>query len=284
MVLVAHPVEVLRAFKAQDTPILMAAERGCWPQKYCTGMASVQYSLQSERSAATFRYLNSGCYMGYVWALKTMLREVLAWPVYEDQDSTTFYFLAHQHDARPLIRLDTQAVVFLCLTLVRVDELVLESGVGMNGVGRRWKHVTTGNAPLVLHGNGEDGIELLMSLLVRSEPALPLRLEGWQKNISAPTKSGYAFWMLEDPDQFAPRHLQPVDLVSFWYQQGSVALNSRNLHRAAACYSTAYEIFVAHLPSGAFTSSQAAAINQGLTVVRDTLMPMIDGLSQSPAP
>jgi hypothetical protein len=76
-------------------PALLPAssQRGCWPNKYCSHMASVEYPNKESVAANVakypsyyqYPYLNSGVGLGYAWALERTFSRILKHPVFEEQ-------------------------------------------------------------------------------------------------------------------------------------------------------------------------------------------------------
>jgi len=138
----AHDIRIMGAREAImaryfqfGSKIVFAAEKNCWPQK----------ALESQyRTSGTYKYLNSGGFIGEVGALKTFIDESFqnVCGATDDQVFYTNLFLKFQTD-RARVQLDTRCTIFQCLHLAMedIDQEALENTV-------------TGTSPLIWHSNG----------------------------------------------------------------------------------------------------------------------------------
>jgi hypothetical protein len=273
----APAAAVAEAFRAFRSPIVYGAERGCWPYKYCTHMASVEYPERGElkRRGVFYPYLNSGVGVGYAWALERAFSSLLAHPVFEEQDAVTRLYLEEQRGItfNPLIALDTRAVISQQLTLLREGELRFDrAAVG------RWANVVTGSRPLVLHGNGLDGIARLLAL-VRNSPApsdwppFYVNHSGWAKSNASKWSNGAPGvgeagpFLSETPERFDPTWLPAVDRLSYWYNQGSMAMRAGRFDLALPSIHRAYTLFLDEHEQ--LDAPQRQGILKALNAVRD---------------
>ena len=131
--------EIMARFWEFGSKIVFAAEKNCWPQK----ALETQYRTHGIQSI-TYKYLNSGGFIGEVGALKTFIDESFQ-NVSGATDDQVFYtnlYLKYQTD-RTRVHLDTRCTIFQCLHLAieDIDQETLTNTV-------------TGTQPLVWHSNG----------------------------------------------------------------------------------------------------------------------------------
>jgi hypothetical protein len=161
---------ILGKFRAFEAPIVFSAEKGCWPdphlkarypQPESRAMAPQDATLRRLRPTppleTPFRYLNSGGYMGYAGAIRSVLAELEAPDEDDDQRLFTHYFLEH----RETVGLDHESTIFQTLHHVDPDDLTVERGNPVRVRGR-----LTPTETCVLHGNG-DGRGTLATLVAR---------------------------------------------------------------------------------------------------------------------
>lgn len=113
--------------------VLFAAEKTCWPNK--------EIDELFEDTEFGYNYLNSGCFIGKVRALRKLLKE----DIENIQDDQAYYqniFLNTD-----LIELDSQCLIFQCVAGAMQDILYENNGVYIY-------NNATGTVPFVLHGNG----------------------------------------------------------------------------------------------------------------------------------
>eukprot|EP00747_Dinoflagellata_sp_TGD_P207512 gnl/TRDRNA2_/TRDRNA2_81077_c0_seq1.p1 gnl/TRDRNA2_/TRDRNA2_81077_c0~~gnl/TRDRNA2_/TRDRNA2_81077_c0_seq1.p1 ORF type:complete len:378 (+),score=62.68 gnl/TRDRNA2_/TRDRNA2_81077_c0_seq1:70-1203(+) len=149
VLLVGNETEIMTKFtdmeKRTGKHIVFTSERHCFPTEVC-GDPSVNYP----EADTSWRYLNSGVFMGRVGALRLVLKtnsmpELEGITLYEDHDQAWYqrYFLKYDE-----ITLDTECELF-CST-VGVDPK--EHGIAVhNG---RFINVETGQQPAVVHFPG----------------------------------------------------------------------------------------------------------------------------------
>jgi hypothetical protein len=134
--------ELLSDFLALQAPFVIAAEKNCYPFR--------ELKEKYAQSASPFGYLNSGGYIGYVWAVKKTLARLLdlcvsrPYPYQNEDDQGLFTrdYLEHPDE----YHLDRESKIFLCLAKVTDDEVVIDPKTGVFCV-------PTGSYPGILHAN-----------------------------------------------------------------------------------------------------------------------------------
>ena len=122
----------LSRFRYYDTDILFAAEKTCWPDP---GLAD------KFTGDTPYKYLNSGCYIGYA----KYLREFFSEDITDSEDDQLYMqrrFLSTNLD----VQLDSKNEIFTCLN---GTEEFLECNFGKRLINRE-----TSTDPIFLHGNG----------------------------------------------------------------------------------------------------------------------------------
>ena len=139
--------QVLEKYKKFNMPIVVSAEKMCWPDK---DRASQYNTLQE-----AFPYLNSGGYIGTVKALKTVFENYNNEKIVDDQRFWTDMYFKY----KDLIVLDTKAEIFISLMKTDVNNYKFENSV--------FTYKETGTNPLIIHGNGwqKDKLNLFTPLL-----------------------------------------------------------------------------------------------------------------------
>ena len=150
--------ELFSRFRSFRARMVFGAEIDCWPDAHLSaaypppggpGAPRGDERIGSLRPAppfrTPFRYLNSGCYMGYAGAIRDALEELAPGQEDDDQRLFTKYFLAHSD----IVCLDHRAWLFQNLHGLPPEHLRIESGSRVRLVNR-----LTMTDPCVLHGNG----------------------------------------------------------------------------------------------------------------------------------
>ena len=137
VLVLADSETLLRTFKQMNAPIVIAAERECYPY------ADLKNAYPS--SPTSFRYINSGTYMGYASALREWLEDLNINQTECDQGQVTKHFLANRE--KNFLKLDYHCELFLPLYMVKREELVIEKETN------RLYFPTTQTRPCVLHAN-----------------------------------------------------------------------------------------------------------------------------------
>lgn len=127
---------IVERFKSFNVDVLFAAEKICWPDT----------SLQDRFTAHTdYKYLNSGCFIGYKWAIRRILNEEIS-----DSDDDQLYlqkkYLSENNPYYVKLALDNENYVFQCVSAAAEDIDVLPNNQLFNKA--------TETCPCILHGNG----------------------------------------------------------------------------------------------------------------------------------
>lgn len=132
---------ILRKFFTMKKPFVISVEKTCAPYK--------QLADQFPESPTSFRYLNSGTYIGYVWAIKDILDDLgeIKHNVRSDQGILTMHYLAHPEK----YFFDYYCELFLPVMDVKEAELLVD--VNNFAV----KCLETGRNTSIIHGNGQRG-------------------------------------------------------------------------------------------------------------------------------
>jgi hypothetical protein len=159
VLLAEHGSVMLEKFYATGTHIVFSAEPNFWPTAPDGREAS---RARFDEYDSTWRYLNSGCWIGYAWAAKLMLDDVHnslinknfepAWGL-NDQPLIQEYFLNNRHSKTCRLGFDTGPDLFCCL-ISHTDEFVIDRS--------RVRAKRTGRPISVLHANGnKENINIL---------------------------------------------------------------------------------------------------------------------------
>lgn len=133
----ASSSKILEVFKSFDTDIVFGAEIDLFPHT----LKHLESNYPTAESP--FRFLNSGCYIGYVHALKKMF----GWQDFQgrdDQEYCQMYFLEHFQSGH--IKLDTSGKLVINMSRVPWQALKIESGVV--------EFMPFNTVPCFLHFNG----------------------------------------------------------------------------------------------------------------------------------
>lgn len=127
--------EIITRFKSFECDVVFAAEKACWPHD--DDLYKKQLDIQS---LSGYSFLNSGCFIGYAWALKEITDFIE--PGEDDQQ-----FYQRQYVSRNWnIKLDHEAYIFTCLAGTSHYTSIKENGQLLNS--------ETHCCPSILHGNG----------------------------------------------------------------------------------------------------------------------------------
>ena len=163
--------ELARRFRDSDADVIFNGEVVFFPEDNPRPQTRAWF----ERSSDACPYLNSGCYVGYAWAVAAMTR----WCVgnaarfsTEDDQFLAQEFLVHARDegVRVLTALDSKAALFATL-VGSADRFGYLAGSVVN--------LATGSPISVIHANGfKDNLDALraVALLNTEFPPLDLRL------------------------------------------------------------------------------------------------------------
>lgn len=136
--LLASEETILKKFRSMNVPFVIAAETNCHP--------FLHIAPYYPQSPTKFKYLNSGCYIGYVSYIKKILDEISPIPdETDDQGLLSVYYLYHPK----AFTLDYSCNLFLCLWQVKNDEIVIDKE------NQNIRCLLTGTTPFIVHGNGD---------------------------------------------------------------------------------------------------------------------------------
>lgn len=123
-------------FLGFDCDVLVAAEKICWPDK----------SLESKFTGNTsYKYPNSGCYIGYKWAIKELIGGKIEDSA-DDQLHLQHRILKSYDEKFVNVKLDEENYLFQCVAGAS-DKLRLHNNAQL-------LNIETMTCPCILHGNG----------------------------------------------------------------------------------------------------------------------------------
>ena len=137
--LVGRHQEIKRRFLNFQKPIVFGAEKGCHPDKK---RASEYNSLPWQE----FKYLNSGLFIGRVWAL----RRCMVGYKYEDAEDDQRFWTTQYFKHRELIELDHHAKIFLSCASLDQKDIDYDRNIKVLTYAKTQTH------PLLIHANGKD--------------------------------------------------------------------------------------------------------------------------------
>jgi tetratricopeptide (TPR) repeat protein len=167
----ARPEEVLAAYRSYAAPVVLSAERNCWPNE-----RAAPFYMTYANPNVIYKYVNSGGYIGNAGDLLALLEaanaEEMFKPTTDDQGVFTRIYLTHQKNPA-YVRLDTECRIFQCLYLAQNE---IDPTVATNKL--------TGTQPLVWHGNagGTNGDVFFRNIVCRwpvGGPVAPRRSAEW---------------------------------------------------------------------------------------------------------
>jgi hypothetical protein len=170
-VLILEPAQtIVSKFFALKADIVFNAECVMWPTEHRDDVKA-----QFDENQSKWRYLNSGCYIGYVWAIEKLLD--FAEDLFKDDTRTgdqaiaQDFYLKNLSCASLRIKIDSECVIFGSL-LQSQDDFYFDRYRVFN---RHTRH-TTG----ILHANGDRNNELILreyfSLFLSSNGSRSLHL------------------------------------------------------------------------------------------------------------
>jgi hypothetical protein len=137
VIIVADKEVLLEKFLSMNIPFLMSAEKNCFPAHLKNRYPPIQNS---------FKYINTGSYIGYVKDLKAWLDDL---PAIKPSISDQLQVSVHYLDGHVYFNLDYHCELFLPLFLVKDNEIAID-------VEKRIVHcLTTNSEPCVIHANGK---------------------------------------------------------------------------------------------------------------------------------
>ncbi len=152
----ADEKRILETFYAMNHPFVISVERNCDPYPH------LAYLFPKDTS---FRYLNSGTYIGYVGNVLEILQRVRPYEFFNCNDQGLLQLDWVKHPQQYC--LDTYCQLFLVLTLVNRDELIIDEH-------QQIRCRETGTLPLLLHGNGWSR-GMFYSICEKFYPEVPTR-------------------------------------------------------------------------------------------------------------
>lgn len=149
VLILASGEEILNKFLEKKVPCIFSAERRLYPRDPVKDL-----KIEYPEATSSFRYLNSGGYIGYVSFIKLMIAEIIdnrysiPFTRYRRLQSDQFhchrYFVQNQRQ----ILLDTKTEIFLTLSDVEKKELIISPK-------ERTVYIReTDSKPMIVHGNG----------------------------------------------------------------------------------------------------------------------------------
>lgn len=143
--------DIVEKFKIFDKPIVISAEIGYWA--WFEHPSHPPYPP----SPTPFRYVNSGTYMGYAWAIYQMLDEELKKNRYikDDQYLLHDFFLRHPK----MVALDYHQEIFSLLFGTEQKDFKYNAKTG------EITNLITHTKPLIFHGNGGPTVKSLLVTL-----------------------------------------------------------------------------------------------------------------------
>lgn len=157
-VIVVNSAEhLLNEFLKLDQVLVFQGEKGCWPQvTYTDG-----YRICTEvypPSPTMYRYLNSGVYIGYAWAVKKLFKALEKEKI--ERNTNDQELVSNLYIQRLLnISLDHQCQMFQSLHNSEVDQSIyaqqdMNIHIEFNEEKGCWQNKVTGSFPSVFHFNG----------------------------------------------------------------------------------------------------------------------------------
>ena len=137
VIIVADKEVILEKFLNMNTPFLMSAEKNCYPEHLINRYPPMQNS---------FKYINTGSYIGYVKDLKAWLDDL---PHINPSASDQLQVSIHYLDGHVFFNLDYDCELFLPLCLVEDQEIAIDVDNGIVHC------LTTNSEPCVIHANGK---------------------------------------------------------------------------------------------------------------------------------
>lgn len=136
-VFVNDPIDtIIERFLDFNCDVLVAAEKICWPDK----------SLESYFTGTTpYKYPNSGCYIGYKWAIKELIGGKIEDSA-DDQLHLQKRILQTAKDKTVNVKLDEENYIFQCVAGASNALRIINNTQLLNA--------ETKTCPCILHGNG----------------------------------------------------------------------------------------------------------------------------------
>jgi hypothetical protein len=154
---------ILEQFYSYDAPFVISAEKTCWPDDHV--------AMYYPESDSDYAYVNSGTYIGYVWAVSEYFNYCAQYEDYRvppfdgyepiphagsDQRALTTWFLNHPEEA--VLDVDQKIFSTLANTPLESFELIAPNKV---------TNLETQHQTGVIHGNSPAGMKTLIRLWFR---------------------------------------------------------------------------------------------------------------------
>ena len=136
----APRAELLEKFRSFDCPIVVGAEKNCWPNP-----AEAPLFPNQEKP---YRFLNAGCVMGYKSAISSCIAGFSISPMDSEQGAWTKAFLCGENK----IKIDYDGKLFFNLHGADLSDY---EATGTEG--GRWRLTHSRETPCIIHGNGPSG-------------------------------------------------------------------------------------------------------------------------------
>jgi hypothetical protein len=128
--------KILQTFLDFDKPFIISVERYCWPYP--------ELEPLFPRGPTSFRYINSGSYMGYVYQIKDIMNDIRPGPYQDDQGLITKHYFQNPD----MYTFDVYGELFMPLAGVIIQEFEF------NYFDKTVTMGETGVKPCMIHGNG----------------------------------------------------------------------------------------------------------------------------------
>lgn len=138
VLILADKKEIVSRFLDLNVPMLMAMETNCWPIESASFYPS---------TSSPFKYINSGCYMGWVKDVKKWLNAFDKILLAEKSDQAAVHKVFERNPS--FHALDHWNKIFLCLYQVPSDVLQIDK------VNKQIHCSYTNSSPCILHANGK---------------------------------------------------------------------------------------------------------------------------------
>lgn len=128
---------ILNKFYKMEAPFVISVERYCWPYR--------DRWKEFPEGPTSFRYINTGTYIGYVYQLRQIFKELA--PIYAGQIDQGIMTL-HYFKNPDLYTFDSTCTLFMPMAGMARCEIVIDQKAF------NVTCVETGTTPSIIHGNG----------------------------------------------------------------------------------------------------------------------------------
>lgn len=139
VIIIGDSKQIVDRFLSFKAPLVISADTHCYPS---------QYKTQYPESEGSWRYINTGTYMGYVSAIKKWLDDMKPLSDRCDQRQTQEHYFAKSENQKFFV-MDTQCKLFLTLYRVKEEQVSIQKNAG------RITCVPHETHPCVIHANGK---------------------------------------------------------------------------------------------------------------------------------